>query len=246
MDRNIWKRTLTKNYCPAWPCPICKKDTVKLIKDSLVQNEDRKSKDYHFDDGWDPDWTSYTFVAWARCNNSSCKQDFAISGTGGVQQGYDDEGTTWEDYFTPHSCAPMPHIIKIPKATPEDVTADLLESFSLFWSHRPSCANAIRYALERLMTNLGIPATQQSPKNSKLIDLTLHQRIEIYAKAEPQIGHQLMALKWLGNTGSHGERINIEDLLDAFEILEHSLEEILDNKSKKIADLAKKMTQNHS
>jgi Domain of unknown function (DUF4145) len=140
----------------------------------------------------------------------------------------------------------MPHIIKIPKNAPDDVKADLIEAFSLFWTHRPSSANAIRYALERLMTNLGIPTQKPSSKNGKVVDLTLHQRIEIYAKAEPQIGNQLMALKWLGNTGSHGQKVNVEDLLDAFEILEHSLEEILDNKSKKIADLAKKLTQKHS
>ena len=96
------------------------------------------------------------------------------------------------------------------------------------------------------MTHQGIPCQQQSKKSkNKQVDLTLHQRIEIYIKSEPIIGQQLMALKWLGNTGSHGSPVNIEDLLDAFEILEHSLEEIIENKSKKIAALATKLAQKH-
>jgi hypothetical protein len=30
-----------------------------------------------------------------------------------------------------------------------------------------------------------------------------------------------MAMKWLGNAGSHGEPVGKEDLLDAWELLEH-------------------------
>ena len=55
-----------------------------------------------------------------------------------------------------------------------------------------------------------------------------------------------MALKWLGNTGSHGSKVNVEDLLDAFEILEHTLSEIIENKSKKIATLAVNLTKKYS
>jgi len=56
---------------------------------------------------------------------------------------------------------------------------------------------------------------------------------------------QLMALKWLGNSGSHSGEVSRDDLLDAFEILEHALAELLEQKSERIAALAKKMTAKH-
>ena len=54
-----------------------------------------------------------------------------------------------------------------------------------------------------------------------------------------------MALKWLGNTGTHKGEVDREDLLDAFEILEHALTELIDRRATKIAALAKKLTQKH-
>jgi hypothetical protein len=38
-----------------------------------------------------------------------------------------------------------------------------------------------------------------------------------------------MALKWLGNTGTHTSAVTRDDLLDAFEILDHALVELIDN-----------------
>jgi hypothetical protein len=54
-----------------------------------------------------------------------------------------------------------------------------------------------------------------------------------------------MALKWLGNTGAHEGSISDADLLDAFEIFEHALAEIVDKRSANLAALAKKLTKKH-
>ena len=54
-----------------------------------------------------------------------------------------------------------------------------------------------------------------------------------------------MALKSLGNSGAHEGSISREDLLDAFEVLEHSLEEIIEQRSKRVAALSKKLTKKH-
>lgn len=73
----------------------------------------------------------------------------------------------------------------------------------------------------------------------------LHKRIERYAKAEESIGPQLMALKWLGNTGSHSGDVGQQELLDAFEILEHVLAEIVERRSDRVAALARELTEKH-
>lgn len=247
MNRNLWRATLTKHYCPPWPCPVCKQGTVRLTKNTVAERETAASKRERHHEDWDPDWLRYVFTAFAVCSHGTCKQDFAIAGTGGLEPDYDEDGQTWVDFFSPKSRFPMPHIIGIPSKCPDDVKQDLEEAFALFWAHRRSSANAIRYALEKLMTHQGVPLQKPSKKDpQKLVDLSLHQRIDEFTKSEPAIGQQLMALKWLGNTGSHGAKVNVDDLLDAFEILEHSLEEIIEKKSKRIADLANQLTKKHS
>lgn len=95
------------------------------------------------------------------------------------------------------------------------------------------------------MNHVGIPKRKKGT-NGKFFDLTLHARIEAFVKKEPAIGPQLMALKWLGNTGSHDSNVSTNDLLDAFEILEHSLREIIGGHSAKVAALAKKLTKKHA
>jgi hypothetical protein len=99
-------------------------------------------------------------------------------------------------------------------------------------------------ALELLMNYLGIQKRARDHKG-KMYDLKLHRRVELYEKREPTLGKHLMAIKWLGNSGSHVGSVSREDLLDAFEILEHVLDEILRGRSKKIAQLAKKLNKKH-
>jgi len=42
----------------------------------------------------------------------------------------------------------------------------------------------------------------------------------------PEIAIKLLALKWLGNKGSHTENMSKNDVLDAYEILDSVLDEL--------------------
>src|SRR5687768_6024596 len=109
MNRSLWKQTLSSVYCPPWPCPVCKKGTIALVPKSLAHKENVESQRSQGHEAWDPDWISYVFTAWAECRHPTCKQQFAVSGTGGVSPAYDGEGATiWEDNFQPVQCHPMP------------------------------------------------------------------------------------------------------------------------------------------
>jgi hypothetical protein len=217
---------------------------VLLVK-TLVSHETAESKSARQSDDWNPDWINYNFTAWAQCSNQTCKQSFAIGGEGGVGPDYGPEGDIeWQDYFAPLFCRPMPDIIGLPEKCPLEVQTELRSAFSIFWLQKAGCAGRIRVALEYLMNHLGVPKRKRD-KAGKYFDLTLHARIDAYAKSEPDIGAQLIALKWLGNTGSHYSDVKASDLLDAFEILEHALAEIVGGRSKRIALLAKKLTRKH-
>ena len=239
--------THTESYVPPWPCVECGKGLLQLVAKSLVHKETISSQRAHSEEAWDPDWIEYTFSAWLKCTNAGCGQDFALSGVGGVEPRYDsEEGTMgWDSYFAPRWCSPMPDIFELPAKCPEKVKGQLKTSFRLFWADHAASASKVRIALEYLMDHLGVQKRKKE-KNGKFSDLSLHRRVEIFQKGEPAIGSQLMALKWLGNTGSHESQISRDDLLDAFEILEHALSELIDRRSVKVAELANKLTKKHA
>ena len=242
MKRELWKQTLTKHQAPAWPCPSCVKGALKLVPNSLAKKEAVSSRRAHGHEEWDPDWVEYRFTAWLKCG--VCEEDVVVAGLGGIEPGYDSEGMTWEDYFAPRLLIPMPDIFAMPKKCPEGVREKLRAAFTVFWIDQPASASRVRVALERLLNHLGIKRRRKD-KQGKFVDLTLHARIEEFAKRDPVIGAQLMALKWLGNSGSHEGSITKDDLLDAFEIMEHALVELIDRRSEKVAELAKQLAHRH-
>lgn len=245
MDRHLWTQELSLHYCPPWPCRSCQKGTLALINGSVTFKETVESIRSHNHENFDADWITYAFTAWAQCTHPTCRQEYAIAGMGGVApQWVSEEEWEWDDYFAPKFCYPMPDIISIPAKCPEDVQNELRAAFSLFWSNPAACAGRMRVSLESLMNHLGVPKTKVSA-TGKIVDQGLHDRIDAYAKSAPEIGMQLMALKWLGNTASHESDVSKTDLLDAFEIMEHALGEIIGGHSAKVAALAKKLIEKH-
>jgi Domain of unknown function (DUF4145) len=243
MDRSLWTRSIDAHSCPPWPCPECGAGTLALTPKTLVHEETVASAKAHADDNFDPEWIKYSFTAWAKCSNARCKQTFALAGSGGVSQEYQSDGDwDWEDYFL--ACYPMPDIFVIPSKCSPDIAESLRAAFSVFWSSPEACAGRIRVALEQIMNHLAVPKRKKN-QNGRFSDLTLHARIDAFAGKEPLIGSQLMALKWLGNAGSHESSVSKADLLDAFEILEHALSEIIERRSDRVAQLAKKLVKKH-
>lgn len=236
MNRSLWTRCISKTYCPGWQCPICQEGTISLMPKSLTYEETFNSSNSHDHDQFDPDWIQYLFTALGQCSQASCQQKFAIAGEGGVSPEYGPNGRDWqyEDYFMPKYCFPMPHIIDLPQNCPDEIKEEMIKAFSLFWINRSACAGRIRVLLEMLMNQAGV--SKEKKLNDRIIEFTSNN---------PETGMQLMALKWLGNTGSHEDDVSKADILDAFEILEHALIEIIDNRKEKIAELAAKLQEKH-
>jgi hypothetical protein len=138
----------------------------------------------------------------------------------------------------------MPEMFDLPAKCPDEVRGELQAAFQIFWPQPAACAGRLRVALECLMNYLGVPKRKKTKKGT-FSDLTLHVRIDTFAASEPLIGAQLMALKWLGNAGSHARDVTKDDLLDAFQIMEHALGELIDRRSANMAVLAKKLTKKH-
>lgn len=250
MERYIWKSGVSRNHCPQWICPECEVGRAKLIKDSFASHETQRSKNEVDDNYFHPENRVYGFSTWAVCDNEKCQQKFCISGIGGNEPDVDADGEQcWIEYFLPKYCFPMPKIIRIPKATPWAITAELTATFPLFWLNREACAGRIRVSIERLLDDLGVDK-EGTAKNGNRFDLKLHDRIKLFEEINKNVGQILMALKSLGNSGSHsgslwGSGVTQDDLLDAFDIIEHALMELFENRSAEVAAISAKMQAKH-
>lgn len=152
----------------------------------------------------------------------------------------DDWNSAYQDVFQLRYSHPTLELIAVSDNCPEAVKEALRAAYALFWIDGPSTAGRIRVAVERLLDHLGIASKSGSGGY-----LPLDARINAFAKTDATHGAQLMALKWLGNVGAHTVDVNTDDLLSAFEVLEHVLSEVIDKKSAAIAKLAADMTKKY-
>jgi hypothetical protein len=242
MDRKLFKRPFTKEWQPEWICPSCDKGVLTIKKDTLHVEELSHSRD-HSHEAWDPDWVEYVYSCLLYCSNPSCKEVVASSGTGKVDfdVGYDEEGyqtQIWSDYFRPKFFQPPLHAISIPDSCPEQIKSALTDSFSLLFSSPSSAANCIRVSIELLLNDLKVKR-YNLVKNKRRI-ISLHERISNIPPKHSDLKELILAVKWLGNAGSHdNEEVKIDDVLDAYEMTEHVLEEIYAPKRKKLTAIAK-------
>lgn len=246
MDRKVYKGQMRHSFMPNWTCPTCEIGLLKQKKDSFFSSEIANSRD-HSHDAWEPEWMNYVFSCQLICNNENCKEVVICSGEGEVELdfGYDEEITTseaWSDVFTPNFFQPPLKLFRIPAKTPNSVAEPLKESFKLFFSSPGAAANCVRISIECLLTELKVKRFDRV--NGKLNYITLHRRINLLPSKYTGVKDMLMAIKWLGNAGSHdGNTITPDDVLDSYEFMEHVLNEIYASKSKELAARARKVNK---
>lgn len=248
MDTNFWsKRKFSKGYHPAWTCPTCHKGRLELPNENFHYQETTASKDLRSHEDWDPEWIDYVFSGVLLCINPDCSDFVSFGGTGKVEfvSYFENDGTSskedYEDVFEPKYFLPALHLFKIHENCLPNIRAEVISAFALFWSDVPSCANKIRIAIELLLDEQGV---KKYPLGKKKERIKLHQRIELFRKQNPEVAENLMAIKWIGNVGSHVGKIERVDLLDAFEILEFSLDRLYDDREKRIKKVVKEINKN--
>lgn len=73
--------------------------------------------------------------------------------------------------------------------------------------------------------------------------LLLHARIQLLAQKQPELANFIMAVKWIGNAGSHASSIARDDALDGFKILDHVLTKVFVSDDEDIKRLQKKINK---
>jgi hypothetical protein len=247
MDRKSLKLPFSQDNTPDWICPTCNKGILKVKKGTFHQEELRKSREAHSHDDWEPEWIEYIYTCMLICKNEKCQEVVTGSGTGSVdwdiiedEHGMPDQ--VYADFFLPKYFEPHLRLISIPDSCPDTVTKPLNESFKLFFSSPNSAANNVRAAIEELLTELKIK--RFSTSNGKRRFINLHQRIGLLPLKYAPFKEMILAIKWLGNAGSHGHNeVTMDDVMDAYELTEHILEEIYEPKIKKLTAIAKKVNR---
>lgn len=74
--------------------------------------------------------------------------------------------------------------------------------------------------------------------------MNLHERLLLLPKKYTHIKEHLIAVKWLGNAGSHsGGSVTQYDVSDAYELLEFALRAIYDDSAKKLTMFANRVNK---
>jgi len=244
MDKETWlKDSFSEQNTPDWPCPSCNKGLLVLDSDDFSFEETVLSKKWKVSDDWFPGDVQYRFHGTLKCQR--CKDSITFLGNGKVDyiQYYDEyDHSLQEEYnrvFNPLYFNPPLKIFRINEKCPENIKGMIEDSFKLYWSDLSSCANKIRVSLELLMNQQKVKKT--IIHTGKRINLSLHQRIEEYKIHQPEIANFLLAIKWIGNTGSHIGNLEKADILEAYELLSHSLNKLYDTTEAKLKTISKEI-----
>jgi len=239
IDKNFLLKSFRLESPPSWPCPNC---TTGVLLPSLGIPKSKDGEDsfrWGYDAASHAELSSYNgdpfatgvFVGLLKCNNKDCVESVAISGSLGLEQN-DEEScrrgeSSWIAFCIPNYFSPPLRIFQIPENCPRAIRNDILASFSLFWSDEAASANRLRSAIERFLTVLGIDRLRRdkSGKPKRHSRMNADERIRLLEKQQPDLASWLMAIKWIGNEGSHGGELSRQDVIEGFEMLEHVLYE---------------------
>lgn len=236
VDRHLWKPVWQDHEYPILPCPSCDA-RLNFETDSLdikVSNYNR-----HVAEVAGVDEAIARFSARFHCGNSGCGEIVMASGDCHYEYGYDERGATiTQELLHPKALHPGPPIIRIGDAVPDDIRAALTRSFALFWSDFNACASKLRTTLELILKHFGVEGTDE-----RGTFLSLHQRILKYRDTggDETVATSLMAVKWLGNLSTHESSLQLDAVLDGYDILELTLTKLFPEDTSDVEQLAEQV-----
>lgn len=238
---NQVQRYFADHPTDTYTCPRCGKGALVPQKDSFSVVEPKFSKDAFHHEDWDPHWVQERFTYQCVCDAKNCGEVAFVSGSGSVDQRYDHQGTP-EYYSLYKICSffPAPHIIRIPEGAPREVIERLELCFALFWTDTAAACNAMRASLEALLDELKVPNSAKSAKG-KTYRLGLHQRLDSWAQQEKENAELCLALKEVGNLGSHGGTVREKHFFGVMEIYQYVLVQLFENNAERMKQLAAKI-----
>lgn len=213
INSNVWVREIQKESVPKFPC-ACGGNYV-LIPNGFESWNNAETEVCYNEDWFEiPYHIALHFFMKMKCDD--CGELAVASGVGRIECYQNDWFTNeYVELFSIKNFFPAPVVVSLSKHFPSDVKEIIFGSFPLYWVDAASCANKIRLAIEVLLEGEPFSIKRQG---------TLHERINKISDVKWK--DLLMAIKWLGNTGSHENEIEKIDLLSAYELIIHLDDEL--------------------
>ena len=224
-----------------WPCPVCGQKTLEIMQDSFVEEESLGTRKAQNEDWFDYDMSESYFSCMAKCSRAKCGEAVACVGQAGWDRDYQPEEMADEYYqwYKPLCFVPSLNVFQIPENCPDEVSGPLKAAFSIFLMQQGAAANLIRIAVENILTSMGIPT-----QNDKGKTIRLHHRIEKIPEEGSKLAQNLLAIKFLGNAGSHTfDEVRIKDIEGAFEIMDYVVSELYSDREKTIETIRKSLNK---
>lgn len=231
MRREQWAETLESF---GWLCGRCQQGHLRFSKKHSLIELTGDTRQVIGEDWFDRDDAEYRFSSFLICDNSSCADPVAVAGVAQTThyQVDQDEYVTETEYKV-RTVTPPPVPFALPALVPDSITERLRAAAGLIWSDHDAAGNKIRQAVEALLDDRGVKkyvlsAPKPPATSRKRNGLTLHARIELYRQQNLDAANHLMAIKWIGNAGSHvgQEGLTRDQVLDALEIMEVVIDEV--------------------
>lgn len=248
IHRENWTiEKITSKNRPNWNCPTCISGHLSFEDNWFVRESNssskRKGNRMYYDNF--PNEEKFHFTGFLTCNNSKCREKVAAIGESGNQVRFGNGQWLIRRFFNPLFFYPALNIFPISNFCPEEISNQIKKSFSHYFNDQSAAANALRTALEYMLNDLNIERSKIN-KTDKKVELTLHARIEIFGKQNPELQPFLTAAKWIGNAGSHVAEIDKNGLLDGYELLHHCIDELYEKSEKRKSLSAKAKEINDS
>lgn len=227
----------SQDRCPNWVCPSCSATSLAILPGTFHSSSQSKSLDTLTGCDGESEDIQQVFICLLGCERSSCMAVVAASGTGYVCETPGEAREQGEraffELYQVRSFTPPLTAFNIPGQCPANVAQSLTYSFSLFLCAPGAAANAIRIALEELMDALGV--TEQR---------SLHRRIASLPQQYRDYHDALMAIKFLGNAGSHElDRVTATDIEQAYTIIEFVLRKIYAGSTESVRQLVARIDE---
>lgn len=241
VNRKLYKSHLTVDESPHWPCPKCGGGHYRLIKDSLHKRRTADARAVEKEEWFDAEHDETRFTALLECDNGNCREVATVAGKGWVEQWHGDfDESYYRDIFLPSFVSPSPAMITIPPKCPANVVEELERAFIASWSDFAAAGNHLRSVAERILDSLKVPKLITTARKTRQ-RLMLHNRIQRIEKTHPEVHDYLMAIKWLGNAGSHSNVLTREAVFDSMDILEAVMDKIYSKHPAALQVLVKKV-----
>jgi len=223
-----------------YACPHCKSGSLVCNEEKVNIEETPNSKIERADECWEQEWARYSFNANLICDK--CKESTFCVGIGNLEfypyNGPEENAPSrieecYAIELSPVYFEPSIEIFEIPKQCPEKITIELNNAFKLAFSDFSAAGNRIRSCLELYILELNPGAAG-----------SLHSKVESIKQSEPSVYELLMAVKWLGNEGTHEASLKEYDLAFAFTALQHCLKITYTSNQSELKKLASLINSN--